>query len=94
MSIKQKPYRDQLIAIIKDVGQEIIDRAEYMVDTDCDMITNFSITADIPQPMDGPPVLYWATSTVVKRFMNREFGVEGEVKSEMTLKNIVLEDKG
>ena len=68
-------YRDDLVQTIKDIGQEIIDRAESMVDSGVDMITEFSIWADIPQPMDGLPTLGWSTKVVVKNFYDRQNGV-------------------
>ena len=70
MSIKStSEYRDQLVQTIKCLGQEIINRAEYMVGKDVDMITEFSIHIDIPQPMDGLPILNWTTSVVPKVVM-------------------------
>lgn len=62
-------YRDQLVQTIKYLGQEIINRAESMVDKDVDMITEFSIHIDIQQPMDGLPVLNWTTSVLPKLVM-------------------------
>lgn len=64
MAVKVGGYRDQLIQTIKYLGQEIINRAESMVDKDVDKITEFSIHIDIPQPMDGLPILNWTTSVL------------------------------
>lgn len=75
-------YRDDLVQVIKDIGQEIIDRAESMVGPDVDMITEFSVYADIPQPMDGPPTLGWSTKVLVKNFYDR---LNGEFHGEMKL---------
>lgn len=67
-------YRDELVQTIKLMGQELIDRAESMVHEDCDMIANFNINIDIPQPMDGYPELTWSTSALCKNFYNKEIG--------------------
>jgi hypothetical protein len=64
-------YRDQLVAIIKDVGQELIDRAEEMVSEDASFIKDFSISIDISNPREGDPTISWTHSTLCTRALNR-----------------------
>lgn len=51
MAIKvvKKPYREELVQEIKEVGQELIDRAEEFVSEDLKCITGFSIRIDFVQ---------------------------------------------
>ena len=87
-------YRDELIQTIKLMGQELIDRAESMVHEDCDMITNFNINIDIPQPIDGYPDLTWSTSTLSKNFYNKEIGHSaGDAKMETHIESVTVEKK-
>lgn len=48
MAIKE-PYREELLQEIKDVGQELIDRADELVPKDLRLITGFSIRIDFDQ---------------------------------------------
>jgi len=41
--MNNKLHRDELVARIKDAGQELIDRAEEMVSENTDLISDFSI---------------------------------------------------
>lgn len=85
-------YREELVRTIKLMGQELIDRAESMVHEDCDMITNFNINIDIPQPMDGSPELTWSTSVVSKNFFNKEIGHSaGDAKMETHVESVTVE---
>lgn len=82
-----KNYRDELVQMIKDMGQELIDRAETMVSKDCEMVTDFDISIAIPQPMEGPPSITWSTSTISKRVIDRFEGgtsatIECNIKAE------------
>lgn len=87
-------YRDELVQTIKLMGQELIDRAESMVHEDCDMITNFNINIDIPQPMDGHPELTWSTSALSKNFYNKELGHSaGDAKMETHVESVTVEKK-
>lgn len=72
MAVKTNFTKEKLVATIKDIGQEIIDRAEEMVDDDVEFVTNFQITAEI-EPHEAP-VLQWSNSTIIKNFMKREGG--------------------
>ena len=45
----KKPYREELVQEIKDVGQELIDRADELVPKDLRLITGFSICIDFTQ---------------------------------------------
>ena len=64
-------YRDELIAIIKDIGQELIDRAEEMVHEDATFIKDFHIDIDIPNPREEDPTITWHHSTLCTNFINR-----------------------
>jgi hypothetical protein len=87
-------YRDELVQTIKLMGQELIDRAESMVHEDCDMITNFNINIDIPQPMDGHPELTWSTSALSKNFYNKEIGHSaGDAKMETHVESVTVKQK-
>lgn len=86
-------YRDELIQTIKDMGQELIDRAESMVHEDCDMITNFNINIDISQPMDGHPELTWSTSVINKTFYDRMGRTAGDMKLEVHAETTTVEKK-
>lgn len=51
MTIKavKKPYREELVREIKEVGQELIDRADELVPKDLHLITGFSIHINFNQ---------------------------------------------
>lgn len=90
-----KKYRDELVQTIKDIGQEIINRAESMVHDDCKMITNFNISVDIPQPMDGPPILSWSTSVVSMKSWDRGSGLGvAEADSKFHGESVVIDKEG
>ena len=64
----KKSYRDQLVQQIKDVGQEIIDRAEDMVGDGTNLITSFMISVDFPQGESIPvPIIKWETGAVCRK---------------------------
>ena len=86
-------YRDELIQTIKLMGQELIDRAESMVHEDCDMITNFNINIDIPQPIDGHPELTWSTSAISKNFYDKMGCTAGDMKMEVHAETTTVEKK-
>jgi Pyruvate/2-oxoacid:ferredoxin oxidoreductase delta subunit len=67
-----KPYRDELVDIIKDIGQELIDRAEEMVSEDATFIRDFNINIDIPNPREEDPTITWSHSTLCTNFLNRK----------------------
>lgn len=86
-------YREELVRTIKLMGQELIDRAESMVHEDCDMITNFNINIDIPQPTDGYPELTWSTSVVSKNFYEKGFNhTAGDAKMETHIESVTVEE--
>lgn len=64
-------YRDELVAIIKDIGQELIDRAEEMVAEDATFIKDFHIDIDISNPRDEDPTITWHHSTLCTNYLNR-----------------------
>lgn len=86
-------YRNELVKTIKLMGQELIDRAESMVHDDCDMITNFNINIDIPQPMDGHPELTWSTSAISKNFYDKMSCTAGDMKLEVHAETTTVEKK-
>lgn len=64
----KKSYRDQLMQQIKDVGQEIIDRAEDMVGDGTNLITSFMISVDFPQGESIPiPIIKWETGVACRK---------------------------
>lgn len=67
-----KPYRDELVDIIKDVGKELIERAEEMVSEDATFIKDFHISIDIPNPREEDPTITWSHSTLCTNFLNRK----------------------
>ena len=87
-------YRDELIETIKATGQEIIDRAESMVDPNVDMITNFSITVDIPQPIDAAPSITWSTTVYNKNCIKlHENRASAKVNMDHNVESVVIERK-
>lgn len=64
-------YRDELVAIIKDIGQELIDRAEEMVHEDATFIKDFHIDINIPNPRIEDSTITWHHSTLCTNFINR-----------------------
>jgi hypothetical protein len=69
-------YRDELVQIIKDMGQELINRAEEMVSEDAQFITDFNIMIAIPNPRDELPSITYSGSTFSKVYMDRITGKE------------------
>lgn len=70
---RKKPYREEVVQSIKDVGQELIDRAEDMVSPNTDKITGLRIEIDI-LPRDENihvPEIRFETSVLSKRVMER-----------------------
>ncbi|MBQ8237887.1 MAG: hypothetical protein IJZ39_07065 [Oscillospiraceae bacterium] len=77
MAIKKDiPYRDKLVAYIKDAGQDLIDRAEQMVGPDTDLISEFNIHISFPQELGSMPIIEWSTEVISKnahkRYLNGE----------------------
>lgn len=60
-------YRDDLVANIRAVGQELIDRADQMVSPDLDMISDFEIHIHFDPSMHGFPTLTFQTAIAPKR---------------------------
>jgi len=63
-------YPNELINLIKDAGQEIIDRAEQMVAPETALITDFSITINFNQEL-GVPTISWKDTVIVTNTINR-----------------------
>jgi hypothetical protein len=77
-----KSYRDELVDIIKDIGQELVDRAEEMVSEDATFIRDFHISIDIPNSIEKDPTITWSHSTLCTNFLNRKDpGLELKSKS-------------
>lgn len=49
IEVVKKPYREELVQEIKEVGQELIDRADELVPKDLQFVTGFSIHIDFNQ---------------------------------------------
>ena len=67
----EKPYPELLIDYIKDAGQELIDRAEEMVNKDTDLITDFYINIRFDQEFRSVPEITWGTSVICKNTSKR-----------------------
>lgn len=69
-------YRDELVQRIKEAGQELIDRAESMVDKETDYITDFDIYINLPPDGDriGFPIIRWNTSVGIRNTLKRMCG--------------------
>ena len=65
-------YREELIQRIKDVGQELIDRADEMISEDTELITNFYININNIDDMSELPTIEWTTE-VVNRNANNSY---------------------
>jgi hypothetical protein len=74
--MNNKLYRDELVARIKDAGQELIDRAEQMVSENTDLISSFSIYLRLDTE-DRIPSIEWSTEVINKNSYNRLF-MKGE----------------
>lgn len=74
--MNNKLYRDELVARIKDAGQELIDRAEQMVSENTDLISSFSIYLRLDAE-DHIPSIEWSTEVINKNSYNRLF-MKGE----------------
>ena len=74
--MNNKLYRDELVARIKDAGQELIDRAEQMVSENTDLISGFSIYLRLDTE-DRIPSIEWSTEVINKNSYNRLF-MKGE----------------
>jgi len=74
--MNNKLYHDELVARIKDAGQELIDRAEQMVSENTDLISSFSIYLRLDAE-DHIPSIEWSTEVINKNSYNRLF-MKGE----------------
>jgi hypothetical protein len=76
MVMNNKLYRDELVARIKDAGQELIDRAEQMISENTDLISSFSIYLRL-DTKDHIPSIEWSAEVINKNSYNRLF-MKGE----------------
>lgn len=69
-------YRDELVQRIKEAGQELIDRAESMVDKETNYITDFDIYINLPPDGDcaGFPTIQWSTTVGNRNTLKRMCG--------------------
>ena len=74
--MNNKSYHDELVARIKDAGQELIDRAEQMVSENTDLISGFYIYIRLDAE-DCIPSIVWSTEVINKNSYNRLF-MKGE----------------
>ena len=65
MEAKETHYREKLIKQIKDVGEELIIRAETLVPENLDLISDFYIDISFPQG-DCVPIPEITVHTTVK----------------------------
>ena len=79
MAIKavKKPYREELVREIKEVGQELIDRADELVPKDLRLITGFSIHINFNQgdcvPIPDITYKYGTLCTISKKRFCEEY---------------------
>ena len=72
MDAKDAHYREELIKQIKDVGEELIVRAETLVPEDLDLISDFHIDISFPQGDCVPiPEIAVHTTVFAKRTVDR-----------------------
>ena len=66
-------YRDELVQRIKEAGQELIDRAESMVDQEVNYITDFDIYINLPPDGESValPTIQWNTTVANRNSMRR-----------------------
>lgn len=71
-------YRDKLVQLIKDSGQELIDRAEDMVGENLDAIASFTIYIDLPQDTDrvNYPSIEWTAKVINKKALYTKMEME------------------
>lgn len=59
--------RELLVQLIKDVGQDLIDRAEEMVPNGAEYMTDYSININFPCPLNsGLPIIEFVNQTICK----------------------------
>lgn len=63
-------YRDELVQRIKEAGQELIDRAESMISSETDLITDFDIYINL-FGYDEVPTIQYNTTVGNKRSLKR-----------------------
>lgn len=63
-------YREELVLRIKEVGQELIDRAEQMISKETDCVEGFSLYVNLDK-FDSIPSIEWSTSVLSKNTINR-----------------------
>lgn len=72
MEAKETHYREELVKQIKDVGEELIIRAETLVPENLDLISDFYIDISFPQGDCVPiPEITVHTTVNAKRTLDR-----------------------
>ena len=64
-------YREELVQRIKDVGQELIDRADEMISEDTELITSFYININNIDKPSELPTIDWTTEVVNRNISDR-----------------------
>ena len=64
-------YREELVQRIKDVGQELIDRADTMISEDTELITNFYINISNIDETRELSTIEWTTEVVNRNTRDR-----------------------
>ena len=64
-------YREELIQRIKDIEQELIDRADEMISENTELIANFYININNLDKMSGFPTIDWTTEVVNRNTSDR-----------------------
>lgn len=74
--VRKMSYRDELVQRIKEAGQELIDRAENMVDKEVDYITDFDIYINLHPEGDCVeiPTIQWNTTVANRNTLKRKWG--------------------
>ena len=70
--MNNKSYRDELVARIKDAGQELINRAEQMVSENTDSISGFSIYLRLDTEDHRIPSIEWSAGWVNEKKMDEK----------------------
>lgn len=68
--MKPEEFREELVQRIKDIGQEIIDRAEEIAGT-ANLRTDLSIHSYLSMGCEKIDTIQWDTEVVVKRQYDR-----------------------
>lgn len=72
-------YRDKMVRMIQEAGQELIDRVENMVSDSLDWVSGFSISIRIPNNCERDiPVIEYTVEIINKNTIARMTGKDRE----------------